>query len=274
MCCTTWATSSPAPSSAWQIAARVACAPRAWAGSSRPPLLKEHQGDAGGLPDAGPARPRILPDYLPALADELLPRADAPPGGHGGDGPAPRAHPRHRPGAAELRQDVTLVIEECDLAQLIEDAPALPAGRAAAPRHLRDARARRRCPRVRVDKHKVLQILINLLSNAKDAMAEVPEGQRHLWVRLTAQGNVARIQVVDNGMGIRAGDPRAALRVRASPPARKGMALVCTPARWRRSCWAEASAWRAKVRARAPPPRSNSPWGDAGVRAQGRGIRP
>jgi signal transduction histidine kinase len=32
-------------------------------------------------------------------------------------------------------------------------------------------------------------------------MAEVPEGQRHLCVRLTAQENVARIQVVDNGRG-------------------------------------------------------------------------
>jgi len=56
-------------------------------------------------------------------------------------------------------------------------------------------------PLVEVDRHKLLQILINLLSNAKDAMAELPEGQRHLCVRLTEQGNVARIQVVDSGKG-------------------------------------------------------------------------
>ncbi|ATB40030.1 serine/threonine protein kinase [Cystobacter fuscus] len=48
----------------------------------------------------------------------------------------------------------------------------------------------------------VLQILINLLSNAKHALDGVPEGQRNLWVRLEAEGNVARIQVEDDGVGI------------------------------------------------------------------------
>jgi signal transduction histidine kinase len=56
-------------------------------------------------------------------------------------------------------------------------------------------------PKVRVDKHKVLQILINLISNAKYAMDEVPEGQRHLCVRLTAKTNWVQIQVVDSGKG-------------------------------------------------------------------------
>jgi signal transduction histidine kinase len=56
-------------------------------------------------------------------------------------------------------------------------------------------------PKVQVDKHKVLQILINLLSNAKNAMAEVAEGRRHLCMRLGARGSVARIQVVDSGKG-------------------------------------------------------------------------
>jgi len=57
-------------------------------------------------------------------------------------------------------------------------------------------------PAVCVDRHKVLQILINLLRNAKHALDGVPEGQRNLWVRLVAEGNVARLQVADDGVGI------------------------------------------------------------------------
>jgi C4-dicarboxylate-specific signal transduction histidine kinase len=53
-----------------------------------------------------------------------------------------------------------------------------------------------------VDKHKVLQILINLISNAKYALDEVPEGERHLSVRMVAEGKWVRIQVTDDGMGI------------------------------------------------------------------------
>ena len=53
-----------------------------------------------------------------------------------------------------------------------------------------------------MDRHKVLQILINLITNAKYALAGVPEGQRQLVVRLTTEGAMARIQVVDTGTGI------------------------------------------------------------------------
>jgi len=53
-----------------------------------------------------------------------------------------------------------------------------------------------------VDKHKVLQILINLISNAKYALDAALEGERSLCVRLVAEGELVRIQVVDNGMGI------------------------------------------------------------------------
>ena len=53
-----------------------------------------------------------------------------------------------------------------------------------------------------MDKHTVLQILINLFSNAKHALDSKPEGQRNRWVKLRAEGPVARIQVVDDGVGI------------------------------------------------------------------------
>jgi signal transduction histidine kinase len=91
--------------------------------------------------------------------------------------------------------------EECDLVQLIEDA--LRIQMAALERHgVAIQRELSPVPRVKVDKHKVLQILINLLSNAKYALDASPEGERHLRVRLTSDGKQVRIQVMDDGMGI------------------------------------------------------------------------
>jgi signal transduction histidine kinase len=53
------------------------------------------------------------------------------------------------------------------------------------------------------DKHKVLMILVNLISNAKYAMDETPAEQRILTVKLDVAGtDRVRIAIQDNGMGI------------------------------------------------------------------------
>ncbi len=53
------------------------------------------------------------------------------------------------------------------------------------------------------DKHKVLMILVNLISNAKNAMDAVPEEQRRLLVKLVqASDDRVRFEVRDNGVGI------------------------------------------------------------------------
>ena len=57
-------------------------------------------------------------------------------------------------------------------------------------------------PLVRVDKHKVLQILINLLRNAKYAMEECAENQKILTLAVRQQGGRVKISVSDNGVGI------------------------------------------------------------------------
>ena len=58
-------------------------------------------------------------------------------------------------------------------------------------------------PEVQVEKHKVLQILVNLIANAHKALAEGRETERRIIVRLDwgAPGHW-RIQVEDNGIGI------------------------------------------------------------------------
>ncbi|MFO1498138.1 MAG: ATP-binding protein [Verrucomicrobiota bacterium] len=58
-------------------------------------------------------------------------------------------------------------------------------------------------PRVRVDKHKVLQILVNLFRNARDAVADCPPEARLITVSVQpAENNLVSIQVRDTGTGI------------------------------------------------------------------------
>lgn len=56
--------------------------------------------------------------------------------------------------------------------------------------------------RVRVDKQKLLQILINLLRNAKDALVESEQKDRRLTVRIRPDTANTFIEVADNGVGI------------------------------------------------------------------------
>ncbi|WP_095981652.1 trifunctional serine/threonine-protein kinase/ATP-binding protein/sensor histidine kinase [Melittangium boletus] len=145
-------------------------------------------------------RGRLLPDYLTGLSDELIREQET----LMSDVEAMSRSIEHIRAIVEVQQDyakVSILAVECDLAQLIEDA--LRVQLASLTRHGIDiTRELTVLPKVQVDKHKVLQILINLISNAKNAMDVLPESARKLCVRLTAEGTWARIQVVDNGMGI------------------------------------------------------------------------
>jgi len=57
-------------------------------------------------------------------------------------------------------------------------------------------------PEIRVDKHRILQILVNLIRNAKNACDESRSQERLLTVRVNTQGERLSISVIDNGVGI------------------------------------------------------------------------
>ncbi|QRK11164.1 AAA family ATPase [Archangium violaceum] len=162
-------------------------------------LLEEHRGRLGDFFTKDP-RGAHLVDYISALAGELLGEQT-----HLQENlEAMNRHIEHIRAIVQVQQTyakTSLLLEECDLGQLVDDT--LRIQQAALQRHgITVNLVVSRVPRVRLDKHKVLQILINLVSNAKYAMDTVPEGQRHMTVRLAAGNGRARIQVVDTGIGI------------------------------------------------------------------------
>jgi signal transduction histidine kinase len=93
------------------------------------------------------------------------------------------------------------VIETVSVPDMIEDALRVNAGSLA--RHdvdtFRDYQAR---PVVTTDKHKVMQILINLVRNAKYACDESGHSGKQITVRLTSDDRHVWIAVIDNGIGI------------------------------------------------------------------------
>ena len=57
-------------------------------------------------------------------------------------------------------------------------------------------------PLVNTDRHKVLQILVNLISNAQQAMENTPADERRITIGVTCQDGHATIAIRDNGCGI------------------------------------------------------------------------
>ncbi len=141
-----------------------------------------------------------LPDYFAELSEELLREQET----LMEDVEEMHRNIEHIRAIVQVQQNyakTSVMVVECELAQLVEDA--LRIQLASLKRHgisiIREMPVQ---PRVMVDKHKVLQILINLISNAKHALDVLPESQRMLCVRLSSEGAWARVQVVDNGIGI------------------------------------------------------------------------
>ncbi len=94
------------------------------------------------------------------------------------------------------------VVETVKPADLVEDA--LSMHRGALARH--DVQVVREfeteVPEITVERHKVLQILENLIHNAKDACDTTNRPDKQMTLRLTKGGDGIGIAVIDNGVGI------------------------------------------------------------------------
>jgi C4-dicarboxylate-specific signal transduction histidine kinase len=163
-------------------------------------LLEQHRADLGAFM-SGDERGRRLPDFLGKLGenlsaerDEMLTMTEA-----------LHRHVEHIRTIVELQQSYAMsssLVEAVSLEELIEDAiringAALGRHGVSLERHIVPL------PRVMVDKHKLLQIILNLISNAKYALNDNPPGERRLTLRVERPTEaLVRVQVCDNGMGI------------------------------------------------------------------------
>ena len=165
-------------------------------------LIQDHRLD---LPNylTQDAKGKVIPDFLRELSDHLVSERDRLVAELSGMA----RNIEHIKEIVAMQQSyakVSGVLEALPPAQLIEDAlnihlPALV-------RHqVQIIREFVPVPPVAVDKHKVLQILINLISNAKHAVCHSSAVEKRLVfrIRATGSGRVA-IEVQDNGLGIAA----------------------------------------------------------------------
>jgi signal transduction histidine kinase len=115
-------------------------------------------------------------------------------------------HTEHIGAIVKLQQryarTTTELFERVNLVELVEDA--LRINQAALGRHaVKVEMDLADLPPVLTEKHKVLMILVNLISNAKYALDSTPEGERRITVSLKQPGATQiHIEVRDNGVGI------------------------------------------------------------------------
>ncbi len=163
-------------------------------------MLREHQ---TGLADflTHDAKGRQIPDYLDQLADCLAEEQTL----FSDELVSLEQNVEHIKNIVAMQQNYAKVagfLETVQPADLIEDALRLNA--AALSRHQVAIRREYEpnLPALTLDKHKALQVLVNLIHNAKYACdpPEVPD--KRLTLRLTHRGDRVRISVVDTGIGI------------------------------------------------------------------------
>lgn len=144
---------------------------------------------------------RQLPEFLAALGRQMVEEQES----------VLAEVQRLQEGVQHIKQIVSMqnsyakvsgVLELISLQSIVEDALNLSANSLA--RHkIEVARKYEKAPRVLTDRHKVLQILINLINNAKHAL-ESRAIDRRIEIAIGTADGRARLEVADNGVGIAA----------------------------------------------------------------------
>ena len=146
------------------------------------------------------ARGQKLPGYFTALAAQLAAERESLLKELGDL----RANLDHIKEAVSMQQAYAKrcgVLETVAVEELVEDSLRMNTG-ALTRHHVALKRDYRAQPRITVDKHKVLQILVNLIRNAKYACDESGQVDKQVTVRIEGTPTGARISVIDNGVGI------------------------------------------------------------------------
>jgi len=169
-------------------------------GVSRVAALLQEKGSAVGDFLANDERGRRLPEYLTSLGEQLM--SDQKMALE--ELASLRDNLEHIKDTVAMQQSYAKlcgVTETVAVADLVEDSLRLNAG--AFVRHgVTLRREFSEVPPITVDKHKVLQILVNLVRNAKYACDESGRSDKLLTLRIEGAPAGVRICVIDNGVGI------------------------------------------------------------------------
>ncbi len=164
-------------------------------------LLREHEADLGAFTTQD-SRGRQIPAYLGLLADQL--RAEQ----HDLLTELTCLHDsvEHIKKIVNTQQAMARnvhIAEPLNLIELIETAVRISFGEGR-PSRVRINRSLQSGISAEGDKHRVLQILINLITNARQAIDDRPSTDQELSLTLSVIENRVRIVVTDNGIGIAA----------------------------------------------------------------------
>lgn len=162
-------------------------------------LFREHEPELGAFFTQHPKGQKVLA-FLAQLAERLKQENLD----HREEMESLRKNVEHIKDIVSMQQSyakVSGVHELVNLTDLLEDSLRMNAG--ALERHrVHFSRDYAEVPPINTDKHKVLQILVNLVRNAKYACAESPRNDKQLTIRLTNGDGSVKIAITDNGVGI------------------------------------------------------------------------
>jgi C4-dicarboxylate-specific signal transduction histidine kinase len=162
-------------------------------------LLHEHAGDLGAFLTTDPRGQRVLP-YLDTLAEHLTGEQKR----LVSEVDSVRDNVEHIKDIVSMQQNYAKVIGVMEMlapADLFEDA--LRMNVAALSRHdIEVVREFRPAPAAWMERHKVIQILTNVIRNAKYALDDSPQSDRRLVLRIEPAGETIRFVISDNGVGI------------------------------------------------------------------------
>ncbi len=162
-------------------------------------LLQQHTADLGAFISTD-ERGKHLPVYLAQLSEQLIldQRATLE------ELDSMRKNVDHIKEIVVMQQSYSKLVgvpEKLTVASLVEDALRMNAG--AFTRHGVSLKCNfEHVPEIVVEKHKVLQILINLLRNAKYACEASASAEKQVAICIAKQAGGVRIAVTDNGIGI------------------------------------------------------------------------
>lgn len=163
-------------------------------------LLNAHTADLGHFLDHDP-KGKMLPDYLGKLSEALVAEQKAIVNELAQLSKSVD-HIKDIVATQQSYAGVARVLGEFRLSDLIDDALRMCAG-ALSRHHVTVVKEFSELPPMLLDRHRVLQILINLINNSKNAMGEASEPPHQITVRLrNTPAQAVQIQVQDNGEGI------------------------------------------------------------------------